>query len=315
MKSIKFLFVLFAAIAFTAPTFAQRGDKDHRGHRGEGMKHLIEDLNLTDTQKGQAKELRQTYRTKMEALRDQNGDRSEKREEIHQLREEQEAAFRKILTAEQIATFDAKKAEKEKKKAAFKQKMKSVDKDAMREEMKAYKDKNIKPVLLEQRKKLEPSISAADRAEIKELRIAMKGAKKEIKAVKDKHKATRTDAPRGKREGSAARTGVQSIKDKYADKHKAAQALADKYDTQITALLTEVEGRKAQWDADMKAIKDKYFGDIKEEFGKQPRGEKSHKGKGKRGGHKARKGHDNEKVAFLLMGVNKGEKKGKRKKR
>jgi len=326
MKNIKLLFALFAAIAFTAPTFAQH--KGHRGERGHGgMKHLIETLNLSDTQKAQAKELRETYRTKMEALDEKDSDRYTKREQMHQLREEQEAAFKKILTAEQVAALDTKKAEKKAKREAYRNKMKSVDKSAMKDEMKAYKDENIKPVLLEQRKKLEPQISATDQAEIAELRVAMKAAKAEIKAVKGKYKGTRGE---GKRGGDKGRKAVHSIKDKYAEKYEAAKALADKYDTQITTLLGEVKDEKGQWEGDMKGIKDKYFGDIKEELGrdrhKGKNGEKAgrkekrdHEGKGQKGSrHEGKRGHHrgkNDKVAFLLMDVNKAEKKAERKSR
>ena len=326
MKNIKLLFALFAAIAFTAPTFAQH--KGYRGERGHGgMKHLIETLNLSDTQKAQAKELRETYRTKMEALDEKDSDRYTKREQMHQLREEQEAAFKKILTAEQVAALDTKKAEKKAKREAYRNKMKSVDKSAMKDEMKAYKDENIKPVLLEQRKKLEPRISATDQAEIAELRVAMKAAKAEIKAVKGKYKGTRGE---GKRGGDEGRKAVHSIKDKYAEKYEAAKALADKYDTQITTLLGEVKDEKGQWEGDMKGIKDKYFGDIKEELGrdrhKGKNGEKAerkekrdHEGKGQKGSrHEGKRGHHrgkNDKVAFLLMDVNKAEKKAERKSR
>lgn len=315
MKNIKFIIVLFAAILFTIPMYAQH-DEAHRGHRGHGMKHLIEELNLSDTQQEQAKELRKTYHTKMEALREQEGDRSAKREQMHQLREEQETALRKILTTEQIAILDTKKAERKAKKEAFKNKMKSVDKEAMRDEMKAYKDENIKPVLLEQRKKLEPSISAADQAEIKTLRTTLKAARKEMKAMKEEGKADRDKYEKGKGHGGKRHGKWKAVKEKYEPQYKAAQALVDKYDTQINALLLEIQDEKAQWDEDIHGIKEKYFGDIMEEFGKHPRGEKPHKRKGERGEHNRKRGHDKadkDKIAFLLMDVEKAEKKTERK--
>jgi len=302
MKSIKFLAALFAAVLMTLPTFAQRIGKGDKGHHRAGA---MQALDLTEKQEAEAKAIREAYRPKFEAIRSQETNREVAREKMKQLRTEQEAEFKKILTADQIAKLDAHKAERKARKEAFKNKIKSVDKSAMKDEM-------------EQRKKLEPQISAADQAEIKELRIAMKAAKAEIKVAKDKYKDTRADASRGKREGSGARTAVKAVKEKYASKREAAQALVKKYDTQITALLAEVEGKQAQWDADMKGIKDKYFGGIKEEYNKHPRGEKSRKGKGKRGEQREKRGHDraeNEKVVFLLMDINKGEKKEKRRKR
>jgi len=237
MRSIKFLAALFVAILMTLPTFAQRLGKGDRGLRGQGMMQV---LDLTAEQEAKAKALGEAYRSKFEAIRNQETDREVAHEKMRELRTEQEAEFKKILTADQIAKLDAQKAERKARREAFKEKIKNVDKSPMKEEMKAYKE--------------------------------------------DKYKDARVDVPSGKRKGSGARTEIKAIKDKYASKHDAAQALADKYDTQITALLAEVE------DADTKAIKDKYFGEIKEEYGKHPRGEKSHKGKGKRGEHRGKKG-------------------------
>lgn len=320
MKNIKFLAALFAAILMTIPTFAQRGNKADRGHRGAGM---MQALDLTDAQKEQAKSIREAYHPKFEAIRNQETDRDVAHEKMKALRAEQEAAFKKILTAEQVTKLDAHKAEREARKEAYKNKIKNVDKSAMKDEMKTYKDQNIKPILLEQRKKLEPQISAADQAEIKELRVAMKAAKQEIKAVKEKYKSTSEGMPKGDRKDNAVHSEIKAIKDKYADKHDAALAIAEKYDTQITALFNEIESERTEWKEDMKGIKDNYFGDIREEFGKDHRkgkdGEKAgRKGKGEHEGrgHKGRRGHhrgDKDKVAFLLMDVNKSEKKADRK--
>ncbi len=307
MRSIKFLVALFAAVLMTIPTFAQRGDKAHKGKRGPGMMQV---LDLTAEQEAKAKSIAEAYRPKFDAIRDQETNREVAREKTKQLRAEQEAEFKKILTADQIAKLDAHKAEREASRKAFQEKVKNVDKEGMKGEMKTYKDKNIKPVLLEQRKKLEPQISAADQAEIKELRVAMKAAKKEIKAVKDKYKDTRTDAASGKRKGSAAHTQIKAVKDKYAEKYEAAQALAEKYDAQITALYSEIEGKRTQWESDMTDIKEDYFGEVIEEFGDDPRAEKWRNKKETAAKRKPNK----DKVAFLLMDVNKKEKKGERRK-
>jgi len=313
MKSIKFLAVLFAAILMTIPTFAQRGHKADRGHRGPGFMQI---LDLTDTQKKQAKAIGEVYRPKFEAIRKQETNRENMRAQMKQLRAEQETEFKKILTVEQIAKLEAHKAEREARKEAFRNKVKSVDKEGMKDDMKAYKDQNIKPILLEQRKKLEPQISAADQAEIRELRIAMRAAKKEIKAVKAKHKDADDTPQRGRKSGKPY-PEIKAIKDKYAGKHDAALALVEKYDTQITALFSEIESKKTQWDSDMRDIKEDYFGEVMEEFGKHRKGKDGEKaGRKGKGDHQGRRGHyrgDKDKVAFLLMDVNKAEKKGNRK--
>ncbi len=306
MKSIKFLVVLFAAVLMTVPTFAQRDTKADRGHRGPGMMQV---LDLTDAQKEQAKTIREAYRPKFEAIRNQEADRETMHAQMKALRAEQEAEFKKILTKEQVAKLDAHKAEREARKEAFKNKVKNVDKEGMKDEMKAYKDDKIKPILLKQRKKLESQISAADQAEIKELRVAMKAAKKEIKAVKDQYKGTSADVAKGSRKDRAAHSEIKAIKDKYAEKRDAALALIEKYDTQITALFNEIQSERTQWDSDMRGIKEDYFGEVMEEFGDHPRAEKWRNKKEAKGERRPSK----DKVAFLLMDVNKAEKKGNRK--
>ena len=305
MKSIKFLAALFAVVLMTIPTFAQRGQKADRGMRGPGM---MEVLDLTDAQKAQAKAIREAYRPKFEAIRNQESDREAMHTQMKELRAEQEAEFKKILTAAQVAKLDTYKAERKAQMEDFRNKVKDVDKSAMKGEMKTYKNQNIKPVLLEQRQKLEPQISADDQAEIRELRVAMKAAKQEIKAVKEKYKAVADKSIRGRKPGKP-HADIEAIKEKYAEKHKAAQALAQKYDAQITALLKEIESDRTQWESDMREIKDEHFGEIIEEYGNHPRAEKWRNKKEARANRRPNK----DKVAFLLMDVNKAEKKDKRK--
>lgn len=318
MKNVKFIIALFVAILFSIPTFAQ-----HHERHGHGMKHMMSELNLTDAQKEQMKTLRETYRQKADVLRSQDSDHTAKREQLKQLRQEQEAAFKNILTNEQIAKMDAMKADRKAKKEAFKGKMKNVDKEGMKEEMKAYKKENIAPVLLQQRKKLESAISSADKTQINELRATLKAAKQEMKAKKDAHRE------KGERPTKAEREQWKAMKDKYRPQHEKAKTLVDKYDAQITALFSEIESERNEWKEDMKDIKDKYFGDLAEEFGEHPRGKKWGKKrggdrdarKGKRHHHKGEEAHhrgrhhkgDKEKIAFLLMDVEKSEKRAARK--
>jgi len=317
MKNVKFIIAIFAAILFSAPTFAQ-----HHERHGHGMKHIMSQLDLTDAQKEQMKTLRETHRQKADALRSQDGDHTAKREQLKQLRDEQEAAFKNILTSEQIAKMEAMKVERKAKKEAFKSKMKNVDKKSMKEEMKAYKKENIAPVLLQQRIKLESAISTADKAQINELRATLKAAKKDMKAKKETHKE------KGERPTKAEREQWKAMKEKYRPQHEQAEALVDKYDTQITALFSEVESERNEWKEDMKGIKDKYFSDLAEEFGENPRGKKWGKKHGDRDARKGKRHHDKgeeahhrgrhhkgdkEKIAFLLIDVEKSEKRTVRK--
>ena len=61
--------------------------------------------------------------------------------------------------------------------------MEKVDKDALHQDVKAYREANIQPVMLVQRAKLESQIEAQDQATIAELRPVFK-AKREEKMAK-----------------------------------------------------------------------------------------------------------------------------------
>ena len=103
------LLVLGLAVATNPILAAPAGDKpDQRPNPGQQMKHLSEALELSDTQKTEIKDIMQSQRAQMEALReDETTPRAEKREKMHAMREGIYSRIRAILTPEQQAKFDA----------------------------------------------------------------------------------------------------------------------------------------------------------------------------------------------------------------
>ncbi|MCF7688641.1 MAG: Spy/CpxP family protein refolding chaperone [Cephaloticoccus sp.] len=81
---------------------------DPRPSPGDRMKHMVEELGLTEAQKGQIKGIMESQRAKMEALReDETTPRTEKRAKMQAMRDEIQKSIRAVLTPEQQAKFDA----------------------------------------------------------------------------------------------------------------------------------------------------------------------------------------------------------------
>ncbi len=302
MKNVK-LWIICAVLIIAQTSFAQKrgGHGEHRANKIEKMKA---ELDLTDTQVEQLEKIRAEFKTKMVALKEEGSDREEMREAFHQLKDEHRTAIEGVLTNEQLAKMEAHRAEKKEHRAEIREKFKSIDKTAFKEEMRAYKKENVHPVILAQRKKMEASISQADKRDIEELRQVFKAAKKERK---EKMAPFKENGERPTREQ------MEAFKAEYERKYKThfekAQALTEKYATQIDALLAEVADEKETWKSDVKDIKNEHFGEIMEEMKGKKDCDKETDCKGKRGhgrkGHAmkhGRKGKDH-RVRFLMMDV------------
>lgn len=300
----------------TSFTFAQ----GHRSHKGEHLDQLKSELNLSDEQVAEIKALQEGFRTQVRAVRtDESPESSDKFEKLQALKTAHKTAIDGILTDEQIqkreALKAAKKEEMKAERAEWKAKFDAVDKEAMKAELKAYREQNIQPVMLAQRQKLESEISLADQAEIDQLRSIFKAEKEKMKARKAEMKAQKAQAfENGEKPSEADREAMmakmKAHKDAMAPHREALKAFIEKYDATITSLLTEVKPQAETWKSETKAIKAKYLGDLMDEKPAFAR-KGQHAGKGRNGmgkphGHgperKAGKG-DRKKAHFLLMDI------------
>lgn len=147
---------------------------------------------------------------------------------------------------------------------------------AFKKEVRAYKQKNIWPVLKTQRQKLDAVMSAADRQKVDDLRAQKKAARKKMR---ERRKEFRKNHKRGEKRPEPTEAQIQEHKAMRKAMRKAKTAaweIADRYETTIEKLMAEMKPQHEQWRKDLKAIKAKHFG------------ERTHK-KGHH--HKRRRGH------------------------
>lgn len=278
-------------------------------HRGPGLEKFAEELGLTDEQKTELKALRESGHEDMKALMEKEYENPEaRREAMKALADEQREAVDAVLTAaqrEKLATLQAEaqaKRTEERKANAEKHK-------AMREELKTYRETEIMPVLRAQRTKLESQLSAEDKAAIAALRV------KRPAHVDAPRPAERPNPEmRGKR---PELTEAQKAEMK-ADREKI-KALVDKYDSQITALLEEIDDERETWKDHTQEVFKKYAPEgMKERPTRQQgtekmkgqrtdgekRTEKPGKGAGERPHHMQMDREGMGKVGFLLLDPN-----------
>lgn len=125
----------------------------------------------------------------------------------------------------------------------------------MRREIHAYFQSNVLPVLRQQRQKLEPQLSAADRAQLATYRTQLRALREQGQALRHgvvpgnsstgRTRSTLTDAQ--KQQLQALRYQTKGIMLNVAQ-------MARKYDGTITQLTEEVAPQKEKWSADIKAI-------------------------------------------------------------
>ncbi len=300
MKSFKIIIIALVGIFMFTSANAQRGP----GQKGEKLKTALE---LSDEQWEQLQPILEEQHTKMKALRDQDFEsREERKAAMKNIQTETEEAAADILTAEQIAKWGEMKEQRPSRKGnKRKARLSEPERKAMKQEMKAYKEKNITPVLQAERLEFDKQISKADKKEITRLRVVMQEKKQ---AHKDKFKAMKDSGKRPtKEERQAHRAQMKNDPDVQSLK-----ALVEKYREPMTEVYNKLEPKREQWKSDTKEIAKKYMAKSEEKATGERKHSRKHGHKGK-GMHK--KG--NRYSAFLLMDPNKpktsakGEKQGK----
>lgn len=312
MKNIKIVFsVLFMLSIFSISAIAQPRNEGARMEKKIGM--LTEKLDLTENQQEQLKAIFKKESEKRQAMKTKETDKKNRKQAFKAHQKEQEKAIKAILNKEQILTFDKmldeRKADMKERQAARearKESLKKVDKKALKAEMKAYKEKNILPVLMTQRQKLETQISSNDKKSIDELRSSFKQLKEENKALKGNRKK--------KEERSEADKKVyEALKARKKEKMAEAKILLEKYESQIKTLKEEINPQTEQWKTDLKAIAQKHGlephqRDMKggERIPETKKHGKRKHGKGKKGQHHSKRqafGKELSPIHFLLMDV------------
>ncbi|GEO06274.1 hypothetical protein AAE02nite_39380 [Adhaeribacter aerolatus] len=126
----------------------------------------------------------------------------------------------------------------------------------MHAELKAYVQKNITPVMQQQRQKLEQQLSSGDKKQIRELRTQAAAARKQAALYRDNFRAQRPPGNRSLTEEQ--KTQLQNLRAESQRIRTEARALAQKYNTQIQALYKEVAAPAEAWRKELAAITRKY---------------------------------------------------------
>jgi Spy/CpxP family protein refolding chaperone len=119
MKKILTLAVAFAVIQFTASAQTQRTDgskakaKTSTMQKGKGLEKM-EGLDLTKDQRSQIAVIQQDTRTKAAAIKASNVSETEKQQQMKDLRAASKVRMDAVLTANQKALLEARKAENKK---------------------------------------------------------------------------------------------------------------------------------------------------------------------------------------------------------
>jgi len=216
--------------------------------------HLKTELDLNDDQVSQLGKMFESKHDGMKALRSADDKtHEEKKEAMQSFRQAIEKEIEGILNEDQILKFQEMKKGREGKhgmegkQMGHHQKLKDGKGEELHKQIKAYKEENIKPVMLEQRAKLEPKISEADKQVIAEFRIEFEKMKAERQA-RFKEMKESGDAADFKRMHKE-RKGL--VDDDKRDKMK---SLVEKYKDDIEPLFAEVADQQEKWKNDIKAI-------------------------------------------------------------
>ncbi|KAA5548236.1 T9SS type A sorting domain-containing protein [Adhaeribacter rhizoryzae] len=126
----------------------------------------------------------------------------------------------------------------------------------MRAELKAYVQKNITPVMQQQRQKLEQQLSSQDKTKIRELRIAAATARKQAAIFRQNLRAQ--PQPGNRHLTEEQKTQLQNLRAENQKIRTEARTLAQQYNTQIQALYKEVAAPAQTWRQEMAAIVRKY---------------------------------------------------------
>jgi uncharacterized membrane protein len=249
---MKKLIIITLGIALGIHVMAQ-----HHRPQKDIVQKLEEHVVLTSDQKAEIEKMQADFK----AFRASEDFQNMAREEKTQVMKDQRKKVMGILTEEQKTAFKSgMKAEREEMKV-------------MRDELKTYKETNIKPVLTVKRTEFDGKLSAEEKAVIAEVRD-------EVKAIR----------PKG---GKDMRRGKSQMSEEDRAKLKAAKEklkpIIQKHEAELKAIAEELKPQREKWKADIKAIKAKYGKEalVKEEA------------KNKRTGNHKKKGL--KQTRFLLM--------------
>ncbi len=180
--------LLAMAMVFTLATYAQRPNRPMYGKEGKpGMgqgkgdmqKKMAQELNLTDAQKKQMKDMQDAFREKMKTLnQNESITVKQQRDEMYNLQKQHRANMKKVLTPEQQEKMTAIRNGQEKK----------IQEAQLRRMDKIAVELKLSEAQKTQFAQLQTSHQTAMRALMQNDNIDRTAKEKQVKALMDQHK-------------------------------------------------------------------------------------------------------------------------------
>ena len=124
-----------------------------------------------------------------------------------------------------------------------------------RREIRTYIEANVQPVLQQQRQKLEPQLTAADRTQLATYRTQLRALKEQGQALRRNARPDGTTAPASRPSFSEEqRQQAHELRSQARGIMLSVAQLAQKYDGAIAQLAQEVQPQKEKWAADIQAL-------------------------------------------------------------
>ena len=166
--------------------------------------------------------------------------------------------------------------------------------EALHEEVSAYAEENIAPVMLTQRNKLNAYLSAEEQQTLEEIRTQMKADREEMKVRREAMREKMKDhKEKGERPVRPELTEAQREEFKARREARKAQmeqlrSIAEAHKEEMKGLMEEISAEREQWKSDIEAIAAKYI-DVEKmkerraEFEGEGKPERGRRGPGKEG--------------------------------
>ncbi|WP_020569483.1 Spy/CpxP family protein refolding chaperone [Neolewinella persica] len=221
-----------------------------QGKKGTKKPDLYSQLDLTAEQQEQIKTIKMEARTKAKASREQAQETKPDRTAMKQLREENRQAIEAVLTPVQKEKLAKVRAER---KAAWE----SVDKAAMKQEMKAHQENEVIPVIKAARGQLNQFISAEDQEALVRLREVFKTQRQtNLRGQKEAGSRAQRPTPEQMENVKAERLAWREA---HSTEITELKALTTKYEADLKRIQARLQPQMEAWQKEKKEIMRSYL--------------------------------------------------------
>lgn len=252
MNTLK-LVLLTTALLMTHFAFAQPGQGRDRGKMQKNK--LAEELNLSEEQKAQLKEIDAAFKAEVKEISgNENLSKEAKIETMEKALAERKAKSDAVYTEEQKTQMESIKLEQKAQKIVRRGEQTKQMK-AQREAMKEYYDENMKAELERMRKEFDTKLASEDKELIANWRIEAEKSK----AMREEHKESRKKGEKAKSERKGEKE--KEYREKRGDKGEGRSEMHDllkKYEDDLNSIREANAPLFEKWEADQKGIAEQY---------------------------------------------------------